>query len=346
MRIGYSFWGFLGPGIVDTPDGGRSHRRPLVDALRGRGHQLLFLQADRDQAEAGDRLDYTFDPGFPEIDALLLEWRWAIPGRNTTPCGSPGHTCDLHRQTALLEHYTVRRRLPTVIWDKDRRLPAGDAWRRHPNVAVCEAALTPTPGAARLLFPADDARLDHADPLSLAARPRPLTLVYVGNQYDRDDAFDRYFAPVAVRHRHAVAGKWTTTVRWPHVSFLGRLGFPRAMELYGAALATLLLLPQRYAEAGQMTQRIFEAVLAGCVPLCPAEVRHAERFVPSSLVVGSAAEADQKLRWLAALAGTETHIQLLAECLRRLEPFRLSTNVEALDALLHLITLDSAGIPE
>lgn len=30
MKIGYSFWGFLGPGITDTPDGGRSHRRPLA----------------------------------------------------------------------------------------------------------------------------------------------------------------------------------------------------------------------------------------------------------------------------------------------------------------------------
>ena len=32
--------------------------------------------------------------------------------------------------------------------------------------------------------------------------------------------------------------------------------------LYRSALATVLLLPDRYARAGQMTQRIFEAVLA------------------------------------------------------------------------------------
>lgn len=43
--IGYSFWGFLGPGIIDTPDGGRSHRRPLVDTIAARGHRLVFLQA-------------------------------------------------------------------------------------------------------------------------------------------------------------------------------------------------------------------------------------------------------------------------------------------------------------
>ena len=52
MRIGYSFWGFLGPGITDTPDGGRSHRATLIDALIARGHEVVFLQPDRDLTEA------------------------------------------------------------------------------------------------------------------------------------------------------------------------------------------------------------------------------------------------------------------------------------------------------
>ncbi|MGW7657691.1 hypothetical protein ACWGJ7_38365, partial [Streptomyces tendae] len=49
MKIGYSFWGFLGNGVTDTPDGGRSHRRPFIDALSARGHNIVFLQADRDE---------------------------------------------------------------------------------------------------------------------------------------------------------------------------------------------------------------------------------------------------------------------------------------------------------
>jgi hypothetical protein len=45
VRIGYSFWGFLGNGITDTPDGGRSsRRRPSVDALAARRHDIVFLQ--------------------------------------------------------------------------------------------------------------------------------------------------------------------------------------------------------------------------------------------------------------------------------------------------------------
>ena len=73
MKIGYSFWGFLGNGITNTPDGGRSHRRPFIDALLARGHEIVFLQANRDLLEADDALGgaYAFDGGIPKIDALF-----------------------------------------------------------------------------------------------------------------------------------------------------------------------------------------------------------------------------------------------------------------------------------
>ncbi|MEU3164037.1 hypothetical protein [Streptosporangium sp. NPDC006930] len=334
--IGYSFWGFLGPGITDTPDGGRSHRRPLVDALIKQGHQLVFLQADRDRLEAGDDFDgrYTFACGLPEIDVLFLEWRWNIPGRNTTPCGTPGHTCDLHRQHELLDHYTIASRIPTVIWDKDRQLPTSSAWRHRPGVIVCEAALAPSTGARSLLFPVDDALLDGVDSHALAASPRPITLGYVGNQYDRDEEFDTYLAPAATRFPHQVAGKWPDTSRWPHVAFLGRIPFPQVHEFYGGALATVLLLPQRYALAGQVTQRIFEAVLAGCLPLAPAGIRRVERFVPSWLIVRDGATVINKLVHLRAIAGSREHVKLIAGCLRHLELFRLSAQVRTIEAVL------------
>ncbi|MEU8617232.1 hypothetical protein [Streptomyces sp. NPDC048623] len=336
MKIGYSFWGFLGNGITDTPDGGRSHRRPLIDALVDRGHEIVFLQANRDLIEAGDDLgnSYTFHSGSPDIDVLFLEWRWAIEGRNTTPCGTEGHTCDLHRQAELITRYTVRRKTPTVIWDKDRKLRAESVWRRVPQATVCEAALKPTSGAHRLLFPVDDRLLAEADPVGLAKRPRDLVLGYLGNQYDRDEHFDRFFAPAAARFDHLVGGKWTRTGRWPHVRFLGRLPFEAVQGVYGRSLATVLMLPERYAAVGQMTQRIFEAVLAGCLPLAPADIAHADRFVPEELIVRSGVEVIERLNHLQRIAGTQQHADLIAACLDRLDLFRLSRQVDALEAVL------------
>ncbi|GGU55914.1 hypothetical protein GCM10010211_20930 [Streptomyces albospinus] len=344
MKIGYSFWGFLGNGVTDTPDGGRSHRRPFIDALLARGHDIVFLQADRDRLEAGEDLGgaYAFDDGFPDMDVLFLEWRWAITGRNTTVCGSEGHTCDLHRQAQLINHYTVRHRMPTVIWDKDRTLRAESVWRRTAHTRVCEAALAPTHGAHSLLFPVAEDLLAQADPLALAARPRDLALGYVGNQYDRDESFDRFFAPATARVEHLVAGKWTKTDRWPDVRFVGRIPFEAAAGVYGRSLATVLMLPERYAAVGQMTQRIFEAVLAGCLPLAPADIRFADRFVPAELVVRSGSDVLEHLSYLREIAGTQQHADLIAACVDRLRLFGLSKQVDTLESVLHRLVQATA----
>lgn len=343
MKIGYSFWGFLGNGITDTPDGGRSHRRPFIDALLARGHDIVFLQADRDLLEAGDDLGsaYTFDYGVPDIDALFLEWRWAITGRNTTVCGSEGHTCDLHRQAQLINHYTVRHQTPTVIWDKDRTLRTESVWRRTAHTRVCEAALAPTHGAHSLLFPVAEGLLAQADPAALAARPRDLELSYVGNQYDRDEPFDRFFAPAAARVEHVVAGKWTKTDRWRHVRFLGRIPY-EAAAVYGRSLATVLMLPERYSAVGQMTQRIFEAVLAGCLPLAPADIRYVDRFVPGELIVSSGRDVIERLSYLREIAGTQQHADLIATCVDRLHVFDLSKQVDTLESVLDGLVRPSA----
>lgn len=335
MLIGYSFWGFLGHGITDTPDGGRSHRRPLIDGLCDRGHQLVFLQADRDRTEAGLDLSryYQWNPGLPTIDVLFLEWRWPIAGRNTSRCGTAGHTCDLHRQAEIVAHYTEQLGIPTILWDKDRQLPADDPLRKRPNVTVCEPALHPSPGAVRLLFPVADEMLDAANPAALAVS-RQVPLIYVGNQYDRDDAFDRFFAPAAAHVSHLVAGKWPRVSRWPHVNFVGRVPFDRVAHLHRGALATVLLLPQRYRTVGQMTQRIFEAVLAGCLPLAPTTIKDPDVFVPRPLHVTDADDVLAAVDWLSTIAGTSEHAEMIARCLHKLEMFRLSTHLDILDSVL------------
>lgn len=343
VRIGHSFWGFLGPGITDTPDGGRSHRRVLIDGLVTLGHDPVFLQANRDLDEAGDDLTdlYRWDAGLPDVDVLLLEWRWPIPGRNTTRCGTPGHTCDLHRQRDLLHHYS-RQGVPTIVWDKDRQLPTSDPLRHQRYVVVCEAALHPTSGAVSLLFPVADTALDAADPAALAAIDRHLPLAYVGNQYDRDGAFDTYFAPAAAHLDHEVAGKWTKVDRWPHVNFIGRVPFSDVEATYRRALATITLLPDRFANAGQMTQRLFEAVLAGCIPLTPSVIRSAERFTPPRLHVRNGDDVLSAVRHLLRVTGTEEHVALLTACTQHLDLFRLSRQLTIIEDVLASVAAPGA----
>jgi hypothetical protein len=331
VRLGYSMWGFLGNGILDTPDGARAFRRHFVDGLRRAGCDVVFLQANRDVREAGDDLtrEYAWAGGFPPLDGLLLEWRWPLPGRNTTVCGSSGHTCDLHRQDELVEHYTRRAQVPTLVWDLDRQLPADDPLRLLPHVVVGDFALRPDAGSRHLPCPVPDALLDAADPEVLAARAWSLPLVYVGNQYGRDDHFDRYFAPAAALVAHRVAGKWPRTEAWPHVTFTGRAHFQEVEQIHRAALATVLLLPERYRRVGHMTSRWWEALLAGCLPLLPSDVYGAGRYVPDDLQVSDGRDVADRVAWLASIAGSSHHADLIADCVARVEPFRSSTQVRS-----------------
>jgi hypothetical protein len=334
VKIGFSFWGFLGAGIVDTPDGGRFWRRALVEQLLSVGHDIVLLQADRDRIEAGESLPYTWHQGLPAIDLLFCEWRWPLPGRNTTPCGTAGHTCDLHRQTELINHYTHTLGTPTVLWDTDRQITPDQPLRHLPHVAVCDPALHPAPGSVSLMTMIPDMLIDTADPERLAARNRTLALAYVGNQYDRDQAFTHYFAPAAARFPHRVAGKWTRTASWPHVNFTGRCPFTQVEGIYRDALTTVLLLPERYASVGAISQRLAEAVLAGCLPITPTTLTGADRLTPSQLHVADAAGVIERIQWARGIAGDGEHAQMIAACLARLEPLRVSRQVALLDQIM------------
>ena len=168
----------------------------------------------------------------------------------------------------------------------------------------------------------------------LAAAPRPLALAYAGNPVRPDEAFARFFAPAAARFRHRVAGKWTRTAAWPQVNFTGRCPFPEVDRLYRSALATVLLVPGRYARAGQMTQRLAEAVLAGCLPITPATIAGAATFTPPILHAADGLQVIDLIEHLQAIAATAAHAALIAQCLEHLSPFRLSRQMATFDPVL------------
>jgi hypothetical protein len=140
-----------------------------------------------------------------------------------------------------------------------------------------------------------------------------------------------------------VAGKWTRTQRWPEVNFHGRVSFAAVDNLYRRAVCTMLLLPDRYARVGHMTQRLFEAVLAGCLPLTPITIRDAATFTPARLHVADGATAAQKIAHLIRIVGTDEHIDLVSECLTKLNRFRLSRQVATVDRQMARIVRVGVG---
>lgn len=343
MKLGYSCWGFLGKGIVDTPDGGRSHRFTLIQGLVNAGCSIIMLQKNRDLEEAGE--DYrhtgvTFNSsGFSEIDTLFLEYRWPIPGRNVDIAKTnPYYTPDYDRQQRLISFYT-NKRIPILIWDKDQKLIV-DPLSDYPWHTIFEAAFKPNPGKFRLLFPADPARIDDArrKVTKHQTDSKQSDLVYVGNQYERDESFLKYYdkASQIIKRRVDIYGKWqnftalqTSSDTFPYLNFKGRVRYDETVSIYEKSLTTVLIAPPRYYKSGQYTQRIFEALWGLCIPLVPIEYSCKDLLFPPELVVSDGQDVANKIVWIRSLPSDRWRTILLY-LLDRLSEFSVDQQVETI----------------
>jgi hypothetical protein len=71
----------------------------------------------------------------------------------------------------------------------------------------------------------------------------------------------------------------------------------------------------------RLTQRLFEAVLSGCLPITPANIAEARHFTPIGLHAANGHKVIIILEQLRAVAGTPDHVALLAGCLTALDRF-------------------------
>lgn len=174
MNIGISAWGYLNPGNgPDSPDGGRSHRPMWVKKLLDEGHNIYWLQENRDGVEIPEwakKIHYEY-AGFknfnetvpcPFFDAVIFEWRWEIIGRNTFTIQDiqriryagfderieiynefskkSEFQPDLVQQWNIIDH--CRRLSPVtklIFWDKDLKLTPMDL-EQGLNVELCVPA--------------------------------------------------------------------------------------------------------------------------------------------------------------------------------------------------------------
>ncbi|MHB8407826.1 MAG: hypothetical protein ACYDHY_06885 [Acidiferrobacterales bacterium] len=302
MRVGYSYWGFLGDhredadgNVLSTPDGNATYSWAIIHELQKRGHTVFAMQQDRDRpatsrygkenfssfstekrSKAYQNMVQTEGKTLPRLDLLLVEWRFPIPGRNTSEVrGKPEYQPDLDRQRDILAHYS-KTPCEIVLWDLDHKLNMQDELDYNIS-AILETSVTPVVGFGQertrieppfvmadvLQFPTQD-----ADPDQL--------LAYVGSRYERDEVIDRYVGPVQTRYPGRVHfyGNWTREpniseckARWPGVQYHGRITPKDFGRAYAQAVACPLLAKESYLQTGFITPRPWEALLFGTIPV-------------------------------------------------------------------------------
>jgi hypothetical protein len=318
MRVGYHYWGFLGDHKLDndgtelsTPDGNATYSANLIAALQLRGHDVYMMSKDRDMP-AVDRLGLrenfrshnqdvrsaaygksilTNGVALPELDVLILEWRFPIPGRNCSesdpirvhsdrPEGSWSSGLgswqpDLKRQWELIGHYRKSVYTKVYVWDLDHKLTKEDECLLYnllgDRIAVLETSQEPKRGVLpriRVEFPAwPETFLEHKTFPSLPEH----AAAYIGSRYERDDVIDEWIAPLSKARPGAVRfyGKWDNDARerWPHIAYSGRITTSDFREAYRYASCVPLLAKRSYMDCGFVTPRPYEALIFGSLPI-------------------------------------------------------------------------------
>jgi hypothetical protein len=321
MRIGYSYWGFLGDHKLDaagnpisSPDGNSTYSWSIVYELMRQGHTVYAMQQDRDapaykiygvenfssfskfkRAAAYRYMNQTHGEDFPELDVLLVEWRFPVPGRNTPDVkGRPEYQDDLRRQHMLLEHY-AQKDTKVILWDLDHKLTYEDEdlWSQCYDT-IFETSVKPLDQHfhARVRVEPPFVIEDLLQFRTLPVDPEQM-LAYVGSRYERDDVIDQYIRPVSDKFPGQVHfyGNWSKTLedckrRWPNVSYHDRITARGFSGAYGRVVACPLIAKRSYLQTGFVTPRVWETLLFGTIPVGLSEMNGINEYVFPTVVDG------------------------------------------------------------
>lgn len=352
MRIGYSAWGFVGDGIIDSPDGGRVTRALFLEHLIKDGNEIIWLQQNRDvengrllfceenkekyrqennqQRETLCNIKYNED--FPDIDILFVEWRWKIRGRNcNVDIDSDKYTPDLDRQNDLLAHY-IKTKTKIFIWDKDETMTFFDEnYLFHGSIASNVTVFSPALYPIRHIYPRTTLHFpcDLAKIRGTKVNKEFLWVIgYIGSQYERDEQVYKYINPIVHQFSVKFVGNWLkypekakhNMVNFPHIIFEDRIQPKDMSKVYHQCLTSVLLCKSNYSAHGHITQRIHETLSNGVINIGLSEQRGIENFIPKNLIVTDAYDLKNVLTELTQMTILQRQ-NILDNEIERLEPF-------------------------
>ena len=341
MKIGISYWGYCEKfedcKVAETPDGHRYGRPILVDELIKRGHEVIALQPRR-EGNPYPGLTYSLD--YPDLDALFVEWRWPTYKNS----GSNKFEPDLDRQEQLLKHYHGQ--VPVIAWDTDLKITADDEIR-WPNMIIADPSLEPvhlTRKRERLTFWTDFKEY-------LECYSHPMQYGYIGNNYQRETQFEKYYSLPASPLRSdgiqtTIYGNWLNISperkhpsamikQSPYVSFVPRVGFYDSMIALNKFICTTHISKQNYLTLGNVTVRYFETLACNVPALVPAEF-HLSGILGDEWKIGSTGDVLDAVRKLAG-CNVETRKMIVndqRETLKKFGIFDVKNTADFIEAVV------------
>ena len=348
MRIGYSFWGYLTPfeenTIIATPDGERGNRVDFVEEMLKRGHHVTRLQAQRDE-KPYKSVALHADGGFPDVDVAYFEWRWPTWKNDEKVGGDRAAEPDYRRQMSCLEHYH-KKGVPIIIHDGDLKMTPEEELM-FPNAVLTDACANPRVQTRKRLTLPWCNYLNRRTPTTSYS----YNYTYVGNNYERDKQFKKYYSMPArgLRDRGVqtmVYGNWlersperrdpSELLREnPHVSFGGRLAYNEIFEAFNRSITVTHITKDEYTPYGNITGRFMEGVMSGVVALIPNEYVHARPVGLGEFVVDSPEDVIRCINVLSGMSAADRAqiVQEQERALRKVVDIRPEHRVDIIEAV-------------
>lgn len=325
MKIGYFFNGYLSDKVSkiskDSPDGNAWYSSSIIDELLNQGHEVYLLGVDKDATDYavyGDDIFNSFEKKKrsqtykqaqrvkwrynkeeceiitpPNLDFILLEWRFPIQGRNTRADVSVNNfQYDLLMQEYILQQYTC----PIAIFDLDYKLTLEDEQQlQNKNVMIIETSAKPLQKILQRVQ-VDIPFWMNSEIVQNTNVSAYKDLVYIGSRYERDRSIQQYLVPYSQKELFKVwfYGNWRkyqdkydelyTELNWRDIQYHDRVGHTEFKDIYSDSLCCPLLAKDEYYKNGFMTARIQECLYFGSIPIGFKEHFGIEKYLPESLI--------------------------------------------------------------
>ena len=313
-KLGYSFFGFLSDykikdgKEISAPDGNSTYSSYLIYELLKRNCEVWQLMPNRDVESVEKfgkdafkafsqekrwkvynetkKFNILNDETYPELDVLLVEWRFEIPGRNCLADGFifpiengkfnvDDYQPDLYIQEKLLKHYK-NTNTKIILWDLDYKLLEFEERLWTPG-AIFETAFNPKHQYIHRTSVNAPCSFEDLIQFPISKWSADKELVYIGSRYERDDVIDEYIKPYSNERKCKVHfyGNWRdypdklaeAEQRWPWIVFNKRITTKDFRDVYKDAIAVPLLGKKEYFKHGFTTPRPAEAIMFGSIPI-------------------------------------------------------------------------------
>ena len=364
MNVGYFFYGHLGdklsPATVNTPDGNAWYSSSIISELIEQNHRVFFLGIDRDKNDLEalkvepiklfeafetknrlfaysevHRMEWEWDSenakniltlkNPPDLDLILLEWRFPIANRNTQDdINSDKFQPDYMMQKEILDVYAGN--TPIIIFDLDYKLTQTDEEeliKLDPvHMVVFETSVDPKKYLLDRVSVDIPFWMNSQIRYESSSNPNK-KLAYVGSNYERSDVINDYIYPFSKMPENIFKvwfyGNWRnypdkyeelyTKYKWYDIQYHFRVGHKDFREVYQDAIACPLLAKREYYKRGFMTARIQEAIYFGTVPVGFKEHLGIEKYLTPDLIANDANELHEIVNMLSKESNFKRHLR-------------------------------------